>query len=169
MTTGYARVIRRGRIIWPSILLRLYRVVAGRNCPVAASLRAAYVVIPGSRTSNRILAMVIARRVEAPSCGVVWCNLAREGIVPRGPDTFCRIYNAPRKLTVSPLSPRAHRRTHPAAVRPGNRPRCQRRRRPLQNVPPCSWSHASDAAGSSVPLVISGRAAGLDHAIDCGA
>jgi len=65
----------------------LYRVVAGRNCPVAASLSSqAYVAIPGlSEQSNRILALVIARQVEDSSCGKVLREILNTaGIVPRG-------------------------------------------------------------------------------------
>src|SRR5262249_16320370 len=64
----------------------LYRVVAGRNCPVAASLSTqAYVAVPGlSEQSNRILAMVIARQVTDSSCGKVLREILNaEGIVPR--------------------------------------------------------------------------------------
>src|SRR6266446_6806793 len=66
----------------------LYRAVAGRNCPVAASVSTqAYVAIPGlSEQSNRILAMVIARQVEDASCGKVLREiLDTEGIVHRVP------------------------------------------------------------------------------------
>jgi hypothetical protein len=86
----------------------LYRVVAGRNCPIAASLSTqAYVAIPGlSEQSNRILAMVIARQVEDSSCGKVLREvLNAEGIRARVPDHFSAGFTTrPGSSTVSPLA-----------------------------------------------------------------
>jgi hypothetical protein len=101
----------------------LYRVVAGRNCPVAASLSSqAYVAIPGlSEQSNRILAMVIARQVEDSSCGKVLREILNaEGIVPRVPGHSSAGFTArPGSSTVSPLAtpPTAPVDRTPAAVR----------------------------------------------------
>ncbi|PYJ27187.1 MAG: hypothetical protein DME89_09990 [Verrucomicrobia bacterium] len=90
----------------------LYRVVAGRNCPVAASLSTqAYVAVPGlSEQSNRILAMVIARQVEDSSCGKVLREvLNAEGIVHRVPGhPSAGFTERPDSSTVSP----------PATLRP---------------------------------------------------
>jgi hypothetical protein len=66
----------------------LYRIVAGRNCPIAASLSSqAYVPIPGlSEQANRTLALVIAKQIAVASCGQVLREiLAAEGIAPRSP------------------------------------------------------------------------------------
>jgi serine/threonine protein kinase len=86
----------------------LYRMVAGRNCPVAASLSTqAYVAIPGlSEQSNRILAMVIARQVEDSSCGKVLREILNaEGIVPRVPGhSSAGFTERPGSSTVSPLA-----------------------------------------------------------------
>ncbi len=86
----------------------LYRAVAGRNCPVAASVSTqAYVAIPGlSEQSNRILAMVIARQVEDASCGKVLREiLDTEGIVHRVPGhPSAGFTERPRSSTVSPLA-----------------------------------------------------------------
>jgi hypothetical protein len=86
----------------------LYRMVAGRNCPVAASLSSqAYVAIPGlSEQSNRILAMVIARQVEDSSCGKVLREILNaEGIVPRVAGHSSAEFTArPGSSTVSPLA-----------------------------------------------------------------
>src|SRR6266404_3656984 len=86
----------------------VYRAVAGRNCPVAASVSTqAYVAIPGlSEQSNRILAMVIARQVEDASCGKVLREiLDTEGIVHRVPGhPSARFTERPRSSTVSPLA-----------------------------------------------------------------
>jgi serine/threonine protein kinase len=101
----------------------LYRVVAGRNCPVAASLSSqAYVAIPGlSEQSNRILAMVIARQVEDSSCGKVLGEvLNAEGIVPRvSGHSLAGSTARPGSSTVSPLAtpPTAPVDRTPAAVR----------------------------------------------------
>jgi hypothetical protein len=101
----------------------LYRVVAGRNCPVASSLSTqAYVAIPGlSEQSNRILSMVIARQVEDSSCGKVLREvLNAEGIVPRVPGHSSAGFTArPGSSTVSPLAtpPAAPVDRTPAAVR----------------------------------------------------
>src|SRR5438128_10173305 len=48
----------------------VYRIVAGRNCPIAASLSSqAYVAIPGlSEPANRLLSFVIAKQIDANSC-----------------------------------------------------------------------------------------------------
>ena len=84
----------------------LYRVVAGRNCPVAASLSSqAYVAIPGlSEQSNRILAMVIARQVEDSSCGKVLREILNtEGIVAGHSSAGFTV--RPGSSTVSPLTP----------------------------------------------------------------
>ena len=86
----------------------LYRVVAGRNCPVAASLSTqAYVAVPGlSEQSNRILAMVIARQVEDSPCGKVLHEvLNAEGIVHRVPGhSSAGFTERPGSSTVSPLA-----------------------------------------------------------------
>src|SRR5438067_343229 len=86
----------------------LYRVVAGRNCPVAASLAGqGYVAVPGlSEQSNRILSMVIARQVEDSSCGKVLREILNaEGIVPRVPGHgSAGLTERPGRSTVSPLS-----------------------------------------------------------------
>ena len=85
----------------------LYRVVAGRNCPVAASISTqAYVAVPGlSEQSNRILAMVIARQVEDSSCGKVLREVFNaEGIVHRVPGhPSAGFTERPGSSTVSPL------------------------------------------------------------------
>src|SRR5436309_13345126 len=86
----------------------LYRAVAGRNCPVAASVSTqAYVAIPGlSEQSNRILAMVIARQVEDASCGKVLREiLDTEGIVHRVPGhPSAGFTERPGSSTVAPLA-----------------------------------------------------------------
>src|SRR6266568_7896045 len=86
----------------------LYRVVAGRNCPVAASLSTqAYVAVPSlSEDSNRILAMVIARQVEDSSCGKVLREvLNAEGIVHRvSGHPSAGFTERPASSTVSPLA-----------------------------------------------------------------
>jgi hypothetical protein len=86
----------------------LYRVVAGRNCPVAASLAGqGYVAVPGlSEQSNRILSMVIARQVEDSSCGKVLREILNaEGIVPRVPGHGSAGFTErPGSSTVSPLA-----------------------------------------------------------------
>ena len=86
----------------------VYRVVAGRNCPVAASLSTqAYVAVSGlSEDSNRILAMVIARQVEDSSCGKVLREiLDTEGIVHRVPGhPSAGFTERPGSSTVSPLA-----------------------------------------------------------------
>ncbi len=86
----------------------LYRVVAGRNCPVAAALSSqAYVAIPGlSEQSNRILAMVISRQVEDSSCGKVLREILNaEGIVPRVAGHSSAGFTVrPGSSTVSPLA-----------------------------------------------------------------
>ena len=86
----------------------LYRIVAGRNCPVAASLSTqAYVAVPGlSEQSNRILAMVIARQVEDSPCGQVLHEILRaEGIVHREPGhASAGFTERPGSSTVSPLA-----------------------------------------------------------------
>lgn len=64
----------------------VYRIVAGRNCPVAASLSSqAYVAVPGlSEQANRLLSLVIAKQIERASCGQVLREiLGAEGIAPR--------------------------------------------------------------------------------------
>jgi hypothetical protein len=86
----------------------LYRVVAGRNCSVAASLSSqGYVAVPGlSEQSNRILSMVIARQVEDSSCGKVLREILNaEGIVPRVPGhSSAGFTERPGSSTVSPLA-----------------------------------------------------------------
>src|SRR6266478_5917599 len=86
----------------------LYRVVAGRNCPIAASLAGqGYVAVPGlSEQSNRILSMVIARQVEDSSCGKVLREILNaEGIVPRVPGHSSEGFTQrPGSSTVSPLA-----------------------------------------------------------------
>ena len=66
----------------------LYRIVAGRNCPIAASLSSqAYIPVPGlSEQANRTLSLVIAKQIAVASCGQVLREiLGAEGIVPRSP------------------------------------------------------------------------------------
>ncbi len=66
----------------------LYRIVAGRNCPIAASLSSqAYIPVPGlSEQANRTLSLVIAKQIELASCGQVLREiLGAEGIVSRSP------------------------------------------------------------------------------------
>jgi serine/threonine protein kinase len=61
----------------------LYRIVAGRNCPIAASLSSqAYVAVPGlSEQGNRLLSLVIAKQIERASCGQILREiLGHEGI-----------------------------------------------------------------------------------------
>jgi serine/threonine protein kinase len=86
----------------------LYRIVAGRNCSVAASLSTqAYVAVPGlSEQSNRILAMVIARQVEDSPCGNVLHEILKaEGIVHREPGhASAGFTERPGSSTVSPLA-----------------------------------------------------------------
>jgi serine/threonine protein kinase len=86
----------------------LYRIVAGRNCPVASSLSTqAYVAVPGlSEQSNRILAMVIARQVEDSPCGQVLHEILKaEGIVHREPGhASAGFTERPGSSTVSPLA-----------------------------------------------------------------
>src|SRR6266478_5242803 len=86
----------------------LYRVVAGTNCPIAASLAGqGYVAVPGlSEQSNRILSMVIARQVEDSSCGKVLREILNaEGIVPRVPGHSSEGFTQrPGSSTVSPLA-----------------------------------------------------------------
>src|SRR5438046_10367823 len=106
----------------------LYRMVAGRNCPVAASLSSqAYVAIPGlSEQSNRILAMVIARQVEDSSCGKVLREILNaEGIVPRVAGHSSAGFTVrPGSSTVSPLAtpPTAPVDHTPATPRPWKPP-----------------------------------------------
>ncbi len=101
----------------------LYRMVAGRNCPVAASLSTqAYVAVPGlSEQSNRILAMVIARQVEDSQCGKVLHEILNaEGIVHRVPGhSSAGFTERAGSSTVSPLAtpPTAPVDRTPAAVR----------------------------------------------------
>ena len=49
----------------------IYRIVSGRNCPIAASLSPqGFVAVPGlSEQANRILALVIARQSHHATCG----------------------------------------------------------------------------------------------------
>jgi serine/threonine protein kinase len=66
----------------------MYRIVAGRNCPLAASLSSqAYIPVPGlSEQANRTLSLVIAKQIAVGSCGQVLREiLAAEGIAPRSP------------------------------------------------------------------------------------
>jgi len=106
----------------------LYRVVAGRNCPVAASLAGqGYVAVPGlSEQSNRILSMVIARQVEDSSCGKVLREILNaEGIVPRVPGHGSAGFTErPGSSTVSPLAtpPSAPVDRTPAKPRPWRPP-----------------------------------------------
>ena len=120
----------------------LYRIVAGRNCPVAASLSTqAYVAVPGlSEQSNRILAMVIARQVEDSPCGQVLHEILKaEGIVHREPGhASAGFTQRPGSSTVSPLAtpPIAPVDRTPASVRSWKPPLFLRRRRhqPLQSL-----------------------------------
>src|SRR6266436_5050921 len=86
----------------------LYRVVAGRNCPIAASLAGqGYVAVPGlSEQSNRILSMIIARQVEDSSCGKVLREILNaEGIVASVPGHSSEGFTQrPGSSTVSPLA-----------------------------------------------------------------
>src|SRR5437762_1123114 len=106
----------------------LYRVVAGRNCPVAASLAGqGYVAVPGlSEQSNRILSMVIARQVEDSSCGKVLREILNaEGSVPRVPGHSSEGFTQrPGSSTVSPLAtpPTAPVDRTPAKPRPWKPP-----------------------------------------------
>ena len=106
----------------------LYRVVAGRNCPIAASLAGqGYVAVPGlSEQSNRILSMVIARQVEDSSCGKVLREILNaEGIVPRVPGhSSAGFTQRPGSSTVSPLAtpPTAPVDRTPAKARPWKPP-----------------------------------------------
>src|SRR5207249_12072540 len=106
----------------------LYRVVAGRNCPVAASLAGqGYVAVPGlSEQSNRILSMVIARQVEDSSCGKVLREILNaEGIVPRVPGHGSAGFTErPGSSTISPLAtpPTAPVDLTPAKARPWKPP-----------------------------------------------
>ena len=101
----------------------LYRIVAGRNCSVAASLSTqAYVAVPGlSEQSNRILAMVIARQVEDSPCGNVLHEILKaEGIVHREPGhASAGFTERPGSSTLSPLAtpPLAPGDRTPARVR----------------------------------------------------
>lgn len=92
----------------------IYRLAAGRNCPVAASLSAqAYVAVPNlSEQANRLLAGVIARQAEYASCAQLLANLRRsEGATAsakrggRGLARFARGARAtplPTELTATP-------------------------------------------------------------------
>src|SRR6266480_1210903 len=106
----------------------LYRVVAGRNCPIAASLAGqGYVAVPGlSEQSNRILSMVIARQVEDSSCGKVLREILNaEGIVPRVPGhASAGFTERPGSSTVSPLAtpPSAPAERTPSKARPWKPP-----------------------------------------------
>ena len=88
----------------------VYRIVAGRNCPIAASLSSqAYVAIPGlSEQANRLLSFVIAKQIESNSCGQILREIFNaEGIVPRVPGHPTAGFTAarPGSSTVSPLEP----------------------------------------------------------------
>jgi hypothetical protein len=87
----------------------VYRIVAGRNCPIAASLSSqAYVAIPGlSEQANRLLSFVIAKQIESNSCGQILREILNaEGIVPRVPGHPTAGFTArPGSSTVSPLEP----------------------------------------------------------------
>jgi len=66
----------------------LYRIVANRNCPVAASLSShAYVPIPGlSEQANRLLALAIANQYGSVGCSQLLRDiLTAEGVVARVP------------------------------------------------------------------------------------
>jgi len=127
----------------------LYRVVAGRNCPVAAALSSqAYVAVPGlSEQSNRILSMVIARQVEDSSCGKVLREILNaEGIVPRVPGHSSAGFTArPGSSTVSPLAtpPTAPVDRTPATVRPWKPPTVSR---------PAATPAVAKPAPSAVPV-----------------
>jgi serine/threonine protein kinase len=85
----------------------VYRIVAGRNCPIAASLSSqAYVAIPGlSEQANRLLSFVIAKQIESNSCGQILREILNaEGIVPRVPGHPTAGFTArPGSSTISPL------------------------------------------------------------------
>ena len=87
----------------------VYRIVAGRNCPIAASLSSqAYVAIPGlSEQANRLLSFVIAKQIESNSCGQILREIFNaEGIVPRVPGHPTAGFTArPGSSTISPLEP----------------------------------------------------------------
>jgi serine/threonine protein kinase len=83
----------------------VYRVVAGRNCPMAAALSSqAYVAIPGlSEHSNRLLSLVIAKQIAINSCGQILREiLGAEGIVPRVANHPSAGFTARTGSTVTP-------------------------------------------------------------------
>ena len=85
----------------------LYRMVAGRNCPIAAAFSSqGYVAIPGlSEQSNRFLSLVIAKQIENVSCGQVLRDvLGAEGIVPRVPGHPTAGFTARAGSTVTPVA-----------------------------------------------------------------
>jgi hypothetical protein len=106
----------------------VYRIVAGRNCPIAASLSSqAYVAIPGlSEQANRLLSFVIAKQIESNSCGQILREILNaEGIVPRvAGHSSAGFTKRPGSSTVSPLAtpPTAPVDRTPATVRPWKPP-----------------------------------------------
>jgi hypothetical protein len=98
----------------------LYRIVAGRNCPIAASLSSqAYVAVPGlSEQANRLLALVIAKQIERASCGQVLREiLAAEGIAPRShPSTAFGVSSSGSTVVPPGATPPVSLRTPPTSA-----------------------------------------------------
>jgi serine/threonine protein kinase len=120
----------------------LYRVVAGRNCPMAAGLSSqAYVAIPGlSEHSNRLLSLVIAKQIASTSCGQILREiLGAEGVVPRIPGHPSAGFTAGSGTgsTVSPITPPPVNRTiNPPLATPTVTPAPAARWRPPAITPP---------------------------------
>ena len=124
----------------------LYRIVAGRNCPIAASLSSqAYVPVPGlSEQANRTLALVIAKQIAVASCGQVLREIfGAEGIAPRSPGHPSAGFTVPGSgSTVVPPSA-----TPPSSLRtPSKTSTASSRFRPMPVAPL--------AAGAPPPLII---------------
>lgn len=124
----------------------LYRIVAGRNCPIAASLSSqAYIPVPGlSEQANRTLALVIAKQIAVASCGQVLREIfGAEGIAPRSPGHPSAGFTAGGTgSTVVPPSA-----TPPSSLRtPSRTSTASSRFRPMPVAPP--------AAGGPPPLII---------------
>ena len=124
----------------------LYRIVAGRNCPIAASLSSqAYIPVPGlSEQANRTLSLVIAKQIALASCGQVLREiLGAEGIAPRSPAI------PPRDLRFRAADRLSHLRARLRLFRSGRRRKLPRFTastvtvRPLLPVGfgPCPWPH----------------------------
>jgi serine/threonine protein kinase len=124
----------------------LYRIVAGRNCPIAASLSSqAYIPVPSlSEQANRTLALVIAKQIAVASCGQVLREIfGAEGIAPRLPGHPSAGFTASGTgSTVVPPSA-----TPPSALRtPSKTSTASSRFRPMPVAP--------SAAGAPPPLII---------------